>query len=206
MAKFCPRDLTGDLKAHYQPAETRKVSGRKVSTCSFTIESILGLETNEKTTCIIDPYRPWADVLNITAFPGTSCSNSSERSHDLPYTRKEDKGSDRDLYCTKVNRRNEDRVSYPPNCCWFRGRRPRTAFSRSQIEVLEEEFRLNCYPGIDVREELAQKLALDEDRIQIWFQNRRAKLKRSHRESQFLMVKNALIRSDVQNRKPSTQV
>jgi homeobox protein 1 len=26
---------------------------------------------------------------------------------------------------------------------------------------------------------------------QIWFQNRRAKLKRSHRESQFLMVKKA---------------
>ncbi|XP_059800167.1 homeobox expressed in ES cells 1 isoform X2 [Hypanus sabinus] len=142
-----------------------------------------------------------ASFMEALTFPGTSCPNSSERSRHLPYTRKEDNESDRDLHCAKVNRRSEHRVSYPPNCCWLRGRRPRTAFSRSQIEVLEEEFRLNCYPGIDVREELAQKLALDEDRIQIWFQNRRAKLKRSHRESQFLMVKNALISSDVQNQK-----
>ncbi|XP_028680039.1 homeobox expressed in ES cells 1 [Erpetoichthys calabaricus] len=72
---------------------------------------------------------------------------------------------------------------------WYIGRRPRTAFSVAQIEVLESVFRVNSYPGIDVREELAQKLELDEDRIQIWFQNRRAKLKRSHRESQFLIVK-----------------
>ncbi|MBN3322223.1 ANF1 protein, partial [Atractosteus spatula] len=62
-----------------------------------------------------------------------------------------------------------------------------------QIEVLESVFQVNSYPGIDVREELAQKLELDEDRIQasscIWFQNRRAKLKRSHRESQLIVVK-----------------
>ncbi|XP_051873764.1 homeobox expressed in ES cells 1 isoform X2 [Pristis pectinata] len=146
----------------------------------------------------------WTPV--VMPFPGTSCPNSSERSCDLPVIVKEDQGSDRDLCCTKVDARGEEGFSSPPNCCWFRGRRPRTAFSRSQIEVLEEEFRLNCYPGIDVREELAQKLALDEDRIQIWFQNRRAKLKRSHRESQFLMVKNALISSDVEKQKTGTQL
>ncbi|KAJ6668360.1 hypothetical protein lerEdw1_015737, partial [Lerista edwardsae] len=63
------------------------------------------------------------------------------------------------------------------------------------IEILENVFRVNSYPGIDVREELAKQLDLDEDRIQIWFQNRRAKLKRSHRESQFLMVKNTFTQS-----------
>ncbi|XP_016143646.1 pituitary homeobox 3-like [Sinocyclocheilus grahami] len=65
------------------------------------------------------------------------------------------------------------------------------------IKILESVFQVNSYPGIDTREELAKKLHLDEDRIQIWFQNRRAKLKRSHRESQFLMVKNVL--SDIQS-------
>lgn len=36
-----------------------------------------------------------------------------------------------------------------------------------QIEVLEDVFKMNSYPGIDVREELARKLGLDEDRIQV---------------------------------------
>lgn len=36
-----------------------------------------------------------------------------------------------------------------------------------QIEILESVFQVNSYPGIDLREELAQKLHLDEDRIQV---------------------------------------
>ncbi|XP_069798502.1 homeobox expressed in ES cells 1 [Narcine bancroftii] len=161
MAKFCRGSVIGDLEARSQLAEAWKVSGRKVSKCSFTIDSILGLKKNEKVSLAIKPHRPWADVLGKSSFPGTSCLKSSQSSSDLPATEKEDK------CCDKEERRSEDRFSYPPNCCWFRGRRPRTAFSRTQIEVLEEEFRLNCYPGIDVREALAQKLALDEDRIQV---------------------------------------
>uniref|UniRef100_A0A8D1CA07 Homeobox expressed in ES cells 1 n=1 Tax=Sus scrofa TaxID=9823 RepID=A0A8D1CA07_PIG len=82
-----------------------------------------------------------------------------------------------------------ERLSLKRELSWYRGRRPRTAFTQNQIEMLENVFRVNCYPGIDIREDLARKLNLEEDRIQIWFQNRRAKLKRSHRESQFLMAK-----------------
>lgn len=33
--------------------------------------------------------------------------------------------------------------------------------------MLENVFKINSYPGIDVREELARKLDLDEDRIQV---------------------------------------
>lgn len=36
-----------------------------------------------------------------------------------------------------------------------------------QIEVLESVFLINSYPGIDIRDELAQRLHLDEDRIQV---------------------------------------
>ncbi|XP_038872651.1 homeobox protein ANF-1-like [Salvelinus namaycush] len=91
----------------------------------------------------------------------------------------------------KLNCKQHFTESYRRTLNWYIGRRPRTAFSSTQIEVLESVFLINSYPGIDIREELAQRLHLDEDRIQIWFQNRRAKLKRSHRESQFLMVKKA---------------
>lgn len=61
--------------------------------------------------------------------------------------------------------------------------------TQSQTEVLENVFRVNCYPGIDIGEDLAKKLNLEQERIQIWFQNWRAKVKRSHRQSLFLMVK-----------------
>ncbi|XP_064882601.1 DCC-interacting protein 13-alpha-like isoform X1 [Oncorhynchus nerka] len=91
----------------------------------------------------------------------------------------------------KLNCKRHFTESYRRTLNWYIGRRPRTAFSSTQIEVLESVFLINSYPGIDIRDELAQRLHLEEDRIQIWFQNRRAKLKRSHRESQFLMVKKA---------------
>lgn len=32
---------------------------------------------------------------------------------------------------------------------------------------MENVFKMNSYPGIDIREELARKLELDEDRIQV---------------------------------------
>lgn len=35
--------------------------------------------------------------------------------------------------------------------------------------MLENVFRVNCYPGIDIREDLARKLNLEEDRIQVIF-------------------------------------
>lgn len=32
---------------------------------------------------------------------------------------------------------------------------------------MENVFKMNSYPGIDIREDLARKLDLDEDRIQV---------------------------------------
>ncbi|KAM9534479.1 homeobox protein ANF-1-like [Salvelinus alpinus] len=158
--------------------QIRQVDARPV----FTIDRILGLDLDrqELRNVSLKLYRPWTELETTQQRRHITVKGSSKSSSEIKRKEEEHK-----LNCKDFTE------SYRRTLNWYIGRRPRTAFSSAQIEVLESVFLINSYPGIDIREELAQRLQLEEDRIQIWFQNRRAKLKRSHRESQFLMVKKA---------------
>jgi len=58
-------------------------------------------------------------------------------------------------------------------------KRPRTAFSGEQLARLKREFAENRYLTERRRQQLSRDLGLNEAQIKIWFQNKRAKIKKA---------------------------
>ncbi|XP_015258661.1 PREDICTED: homeobox protein engrailed-1-B-like [Cyprinodon variegatus] len=87
------------------------------------------------------------------------------------------------VYCTRYS----DRPSAGPRSRRARrapgpsrdDKRPRTAFSSEQLQRLKAEFQNNRYLTEQRRQNLAQDLGLNESQIKIWFQNKRAKIKKA---------------------------
>ncbi|XP_040058703.2 homeobox expressed in ES cells 1 [Gasterosteus aculeatus] len=139
---------------------------------AFSIDRILGLELQRPGNGL-KLHRPWAEIGSEKESRGNvTCSPQQQQ---------------------QQQQQHPQQMNSPrPTSNWYIGRRPRTAFTNSQVNVLETVFQVNCYPGIQLREQLAGRLDLDEDRIQIWFQNRRAKLRRSLRETRLRRVQTAV--------------
>ncbi|MGH0163749.1 UNVERIFIED_CONTAM: hypothetical protein FKN15_069347 [Acipenser sinensis] len=86
------------------------------------------------------------------------------------------------VYCTRYS----DRPSSGPRSrkpkkktASKEDKRPRTAFTAEQLQKLKAEFQTNRYLTEQRRQALAQELSLNESQIKIWFQNKRAKIKKS---------------------------
>ena len=57
-------------------------------------------------------------------------------------------------------------------------KRTRKMFNQTQINILEEIFEQTHYPDSTIRVNLSNQLNLSVARIQVWFQNRRAKYRK----------------------------
>ncbi|VEN64654.1 unnamed protein product [Callosobruchus maculatus] len=87
------------------------------------------------------------------------------------------------VYCTRYS----DRPSSGPRSRRIKkqsksspeDKRPRTAFSSAQLQRLKHEFNENRYLTEKRRQQLSAELGLNEAQIKIWFQNKRAKIKKS---------------------------
>nr|AVD29927.1 engrailed 2 [Parhyale hawaiensis] len=86
------------------------------------------------------------------------------------------------VYCTRYS----DRPSSGPRSRRIKRRdrnpeekRPRTAFTTDQLNRLKKEFEDSKYLTEKRRQDLARELGLNESQIKIWFQNKRAKIKKS---------------------------
>ncbi|XP_064598002.1 homeobox protein engrailed-1-B-like [Liolophura sinensis] len=161
---------------HVRPADKRVAKRCKVEPVELTNTEYQFGDTS-KTACQDTDSKP------IQGSPST-LKTSSRLPETIPGGVKKDDWPAW-VYCTRYS----DRPSSGPRSRKHKRKskladekRPRTAFTSEQLQVLKREFGECQYLTEARRQSLSSELKLNESQIKIWFQNKRAKLKKSSAE------------------------
>lgn len=89
--------------------------------------------------------------------------------------------------CSSSDERSESESSTPIG-------RSRTYFTPEQVEMLEKAYDSNPYPDQTEKEQIALKSGLNENKVQVWFSNRRARQRKNLTNSTIYEVTFALFK------------